>query len=98
MPQISVRATTVPTIGVHNPTIRRTPAPVRRTDTIAIAVGELLSIVETALSTKTPPTTSRIKIRPIPGQPPAKVENKRRNGRPQTIYFREYSKELEPQK
>jgi hypothetical protein len=41
----------------------------------------LIPLGEPAQLTKTNPTTSLIKMRPIPGQPPAKVEYKRRNGR-----------------
>jgi hypothetical protein len=84
-PQISVRATRVPTMGVYRPTIRRIPAPARRTGTTAVAMGGSASTVEAALPTKTSPTTKRIRMRPMPGQPPAKVEYKRRNGRTSPI-------------
>jgi hypothetical protein len=61
--------------------MRRTAAAARRTDKIVMGMAGLLSRTEPALLTKENPTTSRIKMRPIPGQPPAKVEYKRRNGR-----------------
>jgi hypothetical protein len=60
---------------------RRIAAAASRTDKIVMGMAGLLSSSEPALLTKTNPTTSRIKMRPIPGQPPAKVEYKRRNGR-----------------
>ena len=87
--KISIRATNMPTMGVHRPTARRNPPPSRSTDTIAIGMGGLLRRVEPAIYIKATPATNRIKIRPVPGQPPAKVEYKRRNGRtfPQLIYF-----------
>lgn len=98
-PNVSARATSVPTIGVYNPSIRKIPAPPRRTETIAIATGGLLSAVEPALSTKTAPATSRIVMRPTPGQPPAKVEYKRRNRRTSRIriYLLKLAQEVEPQ-
>jgi len=96
--QLSIRATSVPTIGVNSPMMRRIAAAARRTQKIVMGMAGLLSMAEPALLTKANPTTSRIKMRPNPGQPPAKVEYKRRNGRTsQTINFREYRKELEPQ-
>lgn len=96
--QLSIRATSVPTTGVNSPMMRKIAAAARRTDNIVMGMAGLLGRAENALLTKANPTTSRIKMRPNPGQPPAKVEYKRRNGRTsQTINFREYRKELEPQ-
>lgn len=97
---VSVRATRVPTIGVNSPRVRRIPAVVRRADTIAVAAGGSLSAVEPTLSIKTVPTTTRIRMRPTPGQPPAKVEYKRRNGRTSPIrnHSRKLASKIEPQK
>jgi hypothetical protein len=84
-----MKATSMPAKGVHRPTARRIPPPIRSRDTIAIGMGGLLRRVEPAIYIKATPITRRIKIRPVPGQPPAKVEYKRLNGRtfPQLIYF-----------
>ena len=83
--QLSIRATSVPTIGVNSPMMRRIAAAARRTDKIVMGMAGLLCRAEPALLTKANPTTRRIKMRPIPGQPPAKVEYKRRNGRTSRI-------------
>ena len=79
--KLSISATRVPTIGVNSPMMRRTAAAARSTAKIVKGMAGLLSRTEPALLTKANPTTSRIKIRPIPGQPPANVEYKRRKGR-----------------
>jgi len=99
-PQISVRATRVPTIGVYRPTISRIPAAARRMGTTALAMGGSASIAEAALPTRTIPTTKRIRIRPMPGRPPANVEYKRRNGRTfhMHLHFRRFHIGSEPHK
>jgi hypothetical protein len=79
--QLSMTATSVPTIGVKSPMSRKTAAAANRTDRTVMWKSGLFCRAELAILTKANPTTSRIKIRPIPGQPPAKVEYKRRNGR-----------------
>ena len=79
--QLSSRATSVPTIGVNSPMRSRIAAAARSTDKIAKGIAGLFSMTEVALLIKAKPTTSRIKMSPIPGQPLAKVEYKRRNGR-----------------
>jgi hypothetical protein len=57
-----------------------------------------LSRTEPALLTKANPTASRIKMRPIPGHPPANVEYKRRKGRasPQDLIFIRFPIEWSP--
>ena len=77
--QLSMTATNVPTIGVYRPMTRRMAAVARRIDRTVMGVAGPLSRAIAELLIKANPTTSRIKMRPIPGQPPAKVEYKRRN-------------------
>jgi hypothetical protein len=79
--------------------MRRIAAAASRIDTTAIGIAGLLNREVPALFTKAIPITSRIKIRPIPGQPPAKVEYKRRNGRTSRIriHLRIFAKRIEPQ-
>jgi hypothetical protein len=83
--QLSIRATSIPATGVNSPMMRRIAVAASRTDKIVMGLAGLPSAAVPALFTKTNPTTSRIKIRPIPGQPPAKVEYKRRKGRTSLI-------------
>src|SRR5579871_395810 len=59
--------------------MRSIAAPPSRTDKMVIEIAWLLSSAAHALLTNAIPTTSRIRMRPMPGQPPAKVEYKRRN-------------------
>ena len=82
-------------IGVSSPIIRKIAAAATRTDKIVMGMAGPLSRAEPALLTKTNPTLSRIKMRPIPGQPPANVEYKRRNGRtsPKNLIFVYFSTE-----
>jgi len=98
--KISTRAPIVPTMGVYRPKASKIPVASRTTDTIAVAVGGSASRIEPAGPAKAAPTTSRIKISPSPGQPPAKVEYKRRNGRtsPKPIYFEGFPMKVEPPK
>ena len=77
--QLSMSATSVPTIGVYKPMMRRIAAADSRRARIVIGMAGRLSRADPALLTKASPTTNRIKMRPMPGQPPAKVEYKRRN-------------------
>jgi len=71
-----------------------------RTDKIVMGMAGLLSKTESALLTKTNPNISRINMRPIPGEPPANVEYKRRNGRTSLmrIHFPRFPKRMEPYK
>ena len=75
----SMRATTVPTMGVYSPMARRIAATPKKTDNNVMGMPGLPSRADPAPFAKAKPTTSRIKMSPIPGQPPAKVEYKRRN-------------------
>jgi hypothetical protein len=67
---------------------------------MVIGMAELLNRAEPTLFTKAIPTTSLIKMRPIPGQPAAKVEYKRRNGGTSrtSIHVRMFSIGIEPHK
>jgi len=77
--QISISATEVPAMGVHKPAIRRIPAPIESTAAIVTFVGGSLQSLELARTSSAEPTTTRMRSRPMPGQPPANVEYKRRN-------------------
>jgi hypothetical protein len=57
--QLSIRATSVPAIGVNSPTMRRIAAAARRTDKIAMGMAGLLSRAEPALLTKASPTQQK---------------------------------------
>src|ERR1700739_1356557 len=73
-------------------------APIRMHKTV-IGIAGLFSNAQPAPFTKAIPTTSRIKTRPIPGQPPAKVEYKRRKWTHLSVYiliFFEFPPTLSP--
>jgi hypothetical protein len=80
--QVSISATEVPTMGVHKPAIRRIPDPIKSTAGIVAFRGGSLQSLEPARITNAEPTTARIRSRPMPGQPPANVEYKRRKNTP----------------
>jgi hypothetical protein len=73
-----MKATSVPTMGVHRPTTRRTPDDSRNADVIVAFSAGSLHKIELARATSTYPTTIRIRSKPRPGQPPANVEYRRR--------------------
>ena len=74
----STRATIVPTMGVHKPRIKRI-APARRiTEAIVRVSGGSLHSLKLARTTSTEPRTSRRMSNPMPGEPPANVEYRRR--------------------
>jgi len=75
----STRATVIPTIGVHKPNISKMPDPRRIAEVIVAFSGGSPHISKPARTTSTHPVTSRISNNPVPGQPPANVEYKRRN-------------------
>jgi hypothetical protein len=81
--QISINAMEVPTIGVHKPTISSIPAPIKSTAGIVTFIGgrsfHSLKLVRT---TSAEPTTKRMSSKPVPGQPPANVEYRRRKDTP----------------
>ena len=59
--------------------MRRIAAATKKTDNIAREMAEVFGRTAPVLITKAIAIASRIKRRPMPGQPPAKVEYKRRN-------------------
>ena len=77
--QISISATEVPTMGVHNPAIRRMPAPIASTAGMVTFKGGSIHSLEAARTTSAEPITKRRRSKPVPGQPPANVEYRRRN-------------------
>jgi hypothetical protein len=81
IPPTSINATSVPTITVYKPTTRKIAELPRRTDMMAMGMEGPLSRAGMEMRINAKPMTRRINIRPNPGQPPAKVEYKRRNGR-----------------
>ena len=83
--QSSMKAIETPTIGVHKPTIKRIPAPIESTAGITIFKPGSGQSLEIARTISADPTTSRIRSKPEPGQPPANVEYKRRNRAPSDI-------------
>jgi len=77
--QISVKATTVPAIGVHSPGTRRIPDPTKSAAVIVVFIGGgSLQSIEVARTISAEPTTERMRSKPMPGQPPANVEYRRR--------------------
>ena len=81
--QTSVRPTEVPAMGVHKPAINRIPAPNKRIAAIVTLIGGgSLRSVKLARTISVDPTTTRIRSNPVPGQPPANVEYRRRKEAP----------------
>ena len=69
-------------MGVHSPGIRRIPHPTKSAEVIVVLIGESLQGVELARTISAEPTTERMRISPMPGQPPANVEYNRRKTHP----------------
>src|SRR5208282_4094431 len=81
--QTSVMAIATPAMGVHKPAINRIPAPSKRMVGIVTLIGGgSLRRVKQARTTSAEPATARIRSNPVPGQPPANVEYKRRKYAP----------------
>src|SRR5271157_1632657 len=77
--QTSVRAIATPATGVHKPAINSIPAPSNRMAGIVTFIGGgSLHSVTPARTTSAEPATTRIRSNPVPGQPPANVEYRRR--------------------
>ncbi len=96
--QISVKATSVPAIGVHRPGIRRIPHPTKNAEVIVVLIGGSLQSVELARIISAEPTTERMRIKPKPGQPPANVEyNRRKEHLLDITSFRRARRESKPQ-
>jgi hypothetical protein len=69
-------------MGVQKPAISRIPAPIKSmVGTVTFMAGSAHRI-ELARAINAEPTTKRIRSKPVPGQPPANVEYRRRNQRP----------------
>jgi hypothetical protein len=77
--QTSISATEVPTTGVHKPAISKIPAPIASTARIATFKGGSLHSLKPVRTISAEPTTTRMRSSPMPGQPPANVEYRRRN-------------------
>ena len=75
----STRATNVPMMGVHKPNISKIPDPKRIAEVIVMFSGGSRHSHRPPRTTNIEPTTRRMSSKPVPGQPPANVEYKRRN-------------------
>ena len=70
-------------MGVHKPAISRIPAAIKSTAGIVMFMGGgSLHTLTLACTTSVEPTTKRMRSKPVPGQPPANVEYRRRKERP----------------
>jgi len=77
--EISINAMEVPAMGVHKPAITNIPAPNNRIEgTVTLRDGGSLHSLRPARTISTEPTTTRMRSKPTPGQPPANVEYSRR--------------------
>ena len=66
-------------MGVHRTRTRKSRAGQKERTGNDDFHGRAAKQSRTCIRTKAKPTTSLIKMRPVPGQPPVKVEYKRRN-------------------
>jgi hypothetical protein len=80
--QISIRATDVPTMGVHKPATSRIPVAMESAARMVTFIGGSPASLEAARTVNAEPTTKRVRSKPAPGQPPANVEYRRRNKNP----------------
>jgi hypothetical protein len=86
--QISINAIEVPAMGVHKPAISSTPAANKSTAGIVTSIGGgSLHSLKLARAIRTEPTTKRMRSKPVPGQPPANVEYRRRKIRLSGHYY-----------
>ena len=69
-------------MGVQSPRIMRIPQPTRTEESAVVVMGGWHHKVELARAISTDPTTRRRRSKPVPGQPPANVENRRRKQTP----------------
>jgi hypothetical protein len=77
--QTSVSAIEMPATGVHKPAMSRIPAPIKSMAGIVTFIGGgSLNSVTPAPMARAEPATTRIRSNPVPGQPPANVEYRRR--------------------
>jgi hypothetical protein len=98
--RIAVRATSIPAIVVHSPKIKRIPHPAESRDIMVVFIGGSVQIIEIARKTSAEPTTTRMRSKPTPGQPPANVEYRRRKERSVGHFLGSYLAEVKgnPQK
>ena len=80
--KISSNATKAPTRGVHRPGMRRSPNPVRNAEIIVVLTSGLLHSAGFARRSSAAPRMTRMRSKPMPGQPPANVEYRRRKNPP----------------
>lgn len=80
--QVSIKATDVPTSGVHSPGTMRIPHPADNPNNSVVPIGVPPSNILLARANSAAPTTKRMRSRAAPGRPPAKVEYKRRKYAP----------------
>jgi len=76
--QVSAKAIKVPAMGVHSPGISSKPNPARNAEVTIVGIGGSRHSKEVARTTTADPATRRRRSRPVPGQPAAKVEYRRR--------------------
>jgi len=80
--QTSMTATEVPTMGVHRPSIKKIPDPKRIAEVIVMFSGASPHSRKVARTTSMQPMTKRMRSKPMPGQPLANVEYRRRTKYP----------------
>jgi len=90
--QVSTKAINVPAIGVHNPGMSSRPNPANNTEVMIILRGGSRHSVELARTTSVEPATRRRRSKPVPGQPPANVEYKRRTTYLSKVLFLDIAK------
>jgi hypothetical protein len=79
---VSTTVTKLPTTGVQSPSISKMPDPNRIAEIMVVRSGGSTHSSKPAGTINTEPTTKRRSSNPVPGQPPANVEYKRRNTNP----------------
>jgi hypothetical protein len=84
--QIWSKATKVPAMGVHRPGMRSSPNAARNKEVSVVLIRGSLHRAEFARRSSEAPRTTRMRIKPVPGQPPANVEYKRRKTHPSTLH------------
>ncbi len=84
--QVSTSAIDAPMMGVQSPGIRRSPDTARNAAVTVVLIGGSFHSTTLARAIKAEPPTRRISSKPVPGQPPANVEYRRRNIRPSIRY------------
>ena len=78
----SSKASNPPASGVHRPGMRRSPHATESMELIPAAVGGSLHNIRVVWTTTTEPPIRRMPSKPMPGNPPANVEYRRRKSNP----------------